>query len=419
MKTLYFNRQSLKGSLSTSNHSDISIQVNDDIQLSKTIQEYDKDIQKINEENQPIYLQNVYEEIIKENILGYEKVTEVTDSPCIESVWKTNQEGFKLYYQNVYDENHEYIIEVIEVTNHMQIFSYREEIYYETTDEIISKDELGNNLYKVIPQSYQVPDKFEYNRPIFIDKHIEDEDGNKLYLKPIKETWTEIEVTNQIETTEPIHVISYREETVIEQIKVMISECDHICGESCGDGCIHECGENCQAVFETQEVEKVIQVPDKIEENEPLMIPSYKDTTVNILSRPEEFDITEVLEVIYSEKMLKYNYSNIIVDMFINEEDIDFTYEEHSANTGAFVLTLLPMGKVKLKSIELETPASKFELLENNIHKDIDIYINNVKFVDGIAILPHPASKCTLRFENKSNKLLDIKSYSILYCTSV
>lgn len=415
MKTLYFNRQSLKGSLSMSNHSDISIQVNDDIQLSKTIQEYDKDIQKINEENQPIYLQNVYEEIIKENILGYEKVTEVTDSPCIESVWKTNQEGFKLYYQNVYDENHEHIIEVTEVTNHMQIFSYREEIYYETTDEIIGKDELGNNLYKVIPQSYQVPDKFEYNRPIFIDKHIEDEDGNKLYLKPIKETWTEIEVTNQIETTESIHVISYREETVIEQIKVMISECDHICGESCGDGCIHECGENCQPVFETQEVEKVIQVPDKIEENEPLMIPSYKDTTVNILSRPEEFDITEVLEVIYSEKMLKYNYSNIIVDMFINEDDIDFTYEEHSANTGAFVLTLLPMGKAKLKSIELETPASKFELLENNIHKDIDVYINNVKFVEGIAILPHPASRCTLRFENKSNKLLDIQSYSILY----
>lgn len=416
MKTIYFDRQTLKGIRSMSNHMDIPIHVNDDINLTKTIQEYDRDIQKLNQENQPIYLQNVYEEVINETIIGYEKVTEVTDTPCIEKVWKTNEEGFRLYYQNVYDENHEYIIDVIEVTNHMQIFSYKDNIYYDESndanDEQVEKD---NTDYIVEPQKYQIPDKFEYNTPIYIDKHIEDENGNKLYIKPIKETRVDIEVTKQIETTEPIQVFTYRAEINIERIKVMVSECNHICDEECGDGCIHVCGETCEPIFEIQEIENIIQVPDKYEENEPLMIPTYKDITVDIFSRPEEFDITEVLEAIYSEKMMKYNYSNIIADMFINEDDIDFTYKDHSANTGAFILTLLPMGKVKLKSIELESPASKFELLENNIPKDIDIYINNVKFVDGIAILPRKASKCTLRFENKSNKLLDVKSYAIMY----
>lgn len=415
MKTIYFDRQTLKGIRSMSNHMDISIQVKDDINLTKTIQEYDKDIQKLNDENEPIYLQNVYEEVKKETILGYEKVTEVTDTPYIEKVWKTNEEGFKLYYQNVYD-NNEHIIDVIEVTNHMQIFSYKDEEYYdETTSVNIEKDGNYDTSHEITQHKYQIPDKFEYNTPIYIDKHIDDENGNNLYIKPIKETRVDIEVTKQIETTEPIQVFTYRAEINIERVKVMVSECNHICGEECGDGCTHECDETCEPIFEIQEIEKVIQVPDKYEENEPLMIPTYKDITVDIFSRPEEFDITEVLEVIYSEKMMKYNYSNIIADMFINEDDIDFTYKEHSANTGAFILSLLPMGKVKLKSIELETPASKFELLENNIPKDIDMYINNVKFVDGIAILPRKASKCTLRFENKSNKLLDVKSYAIMY----
>lgn len=415
MKTIYFNRQSLKGSRSMTNHMDISIPVNEDINLTKTIHEYDKDVQKLNVENEPIYLQNVYEEVKKETILGYEKVTEVTDTPYIEKVWKTNEEGFKLYYQNIYDDN-DHIIDVIEVTNHMQIFSYKDDEYYnETTSVNIEKDGNDDTSHEITQHKYQIPDKFEYNTPIYIDKHIEDENGNKLYIKPIKETRVDIEVTKQIETTEPIQVFTYRVEINIERIKVMVSECNHICDEKCGDGCIHVCDETCEPIFEIQEIEKVIQVPDKYEENEPLMIPTYKDITVDIFSRPEEFDITEVLEVIYSEKMMKYNYSNIIADMFINEDDIDFTYKDHSANTGAFILTLLPMGKVKLKSIELETPASKFELLENNIPKDIDIYINNVKFVDGIAILPRKASKCTLRFENKSNKLLDVKSYAIMY----
>lgn len=415
MKTIYFNRQSLKGSRSMTNHMDISIPVNEDINLTKTIHEYDKDVQKLNVENEPIYLQNVYEEVKKETILGYEKVTEVTDTPYIEKVWKTNEEGFKLYYQNIYDDN-DHIIDVIEVTNHMQIFSYKDDEYYdETTSVNIEKDGNDDTSHEITQHKYQIPDKFEYNTPIYIDKHIEDENGNKLYIKPIKETRVDIEVTKQIETTEPIQVFTYRVEINIERIKVMVSECNHICDEKCGDGCIHVCDETCEPIFEIQEIEKVIQVPDKYEENEPLMIPTYKDITVDIFSRPEEFDITEVLEVIYSEKMMKYNYSNIIADMFINEDDIDFTYKDHSANTGAFILTLLPMGKVKLKSIELETPVSKFELLENNIPKDIDIYINNVKFVDGIAILPRKASKCTLRFENKSNKLLDVKSYAIMY----
>lgn len=376
MRTLYFDRLTLKGQ-NFKSHTTVDLQVSDNLSLSKSIKEYDKDVQKTDENGELLYLQNNYETIVREDIAGYEETIKVTDTPVMEHVQKVNNNNQYLYLETVYSEEGE-ISNIIETIN----------AYSESGVQ---------------------------NQPIMVDQQKKSPHGDLLYLTPILNRWKEEVLVSTQETTEPIHVFTYRAEINIERVKVMVSECNHICDEDCGDGCIHVCDETCQPLFEIQEIEKIIQVPDKYEENEPLMIPTYKDITVDIFSRPEEFDITEVLEVIYSEKMMKYNYSNVIADMFINEDDIDFTYKEHSANTGAFILTLLPMGKVKLKPIELETPASKFEILENNIPKDIDIYINNVKFVDGIAILPRKASKCTLRFENKSNKLLDVKSYAIMY----
>lgn len=414
MRTLYFDRLTLKGQSFKSNTS-VELEVSNDISLSKSIEEYDKDIQKTDDNGNLLYLKNNYENIVHENIIGYDETTVVTDIPLTKSVWKTNEEGFKLYKQVIYNEEGFPTSEFIEVTNHINVLTWREETYYEPTDNIIGHDEYGNNIYEQVPHTHQVPDRYEYNTPIYVDEQDTDVDGNKLYLKPIVESWEEKVISSTTETTEQIQVFTYKDEEITKTIQEKVSDCNHICDELCGDGCIHECGETCEPVYETKTITEIIQVPDEYEENQPCMIPTYKSVQVDIFSRPEEFSITKLLEVIYAEKMQKYDYSNIITDMFINEDDIDFTYDEHSANTGAFILTLLPQGKVKLKPIELEEPARKFELLESEIPSDIDIYINNVKFVDGIALLTHPASVCTLRFENKSNKSLDIKSYAIMY----
>lgn len=416
MRYLYFDRQSLKGKLSKSSHADIEIEVSDDINVKKVISEYDKDIQKVNENNEPLYLQNVYETVVKENILGYEQTTEVTDTPYIRNEWKTNEDGFKVYSQRVYDEDGEFTGEYIEVLNHMNVFDYKEESWFEPTDKVVGEDEEGNLIYEHIEHKYEVPNNFEYNEPIYVDVHVEDEEGNKIYLKAIKEVIGEEKVIIEtIETTDPIQVFSYKEEEVTKTVMEMISSCNHVCDETCGDECAHVCDEFCEPVFKENQVTEVVQVPDEFEENEPIMIPTYRDAEVDIFSRPEEFEITDVLLVKYEQELAESKYNYILADMFINDMDIDFDYEEHAANTGAFVCCIHPKGKVQLKELILEAPARIFELLNSEIPEGINVYINNCKLNNNKVMLPTNVESCVIRFENTTDKYLDIKSYCIAY----
>ena len=416
MKTLYFDRQTLKGSFARVGNADIAIEVDDDCcNVKKIINKYEKDIHKVNEDGQPLYLQNVYEIITKENVVGYEQTTEVTDTPCIETVWKTNKQGFKLYRQNIYNKDGSVSKKFREVTNHMHVFSYKKESYFEITDIVIGEDEEGNSVYEQIEYVYEVPDKYEYNKPIYVDVHIKDEDGNKLYLKPVVEIVQEEIVSDVIETTAEIQVFSYKEEEITRTVSVVTAECNHVCDEHCNDECKHICDEYCEPIFEDKEISEIVQVPDKYEANTPVMIPIYKEVEVDILSRVEEFTIIELLEFIYQRELLDKKYNYILADMFINEDDIDFEYEEHSANTGAFVCSLLPKGKVQLKELELETKAKTFEIILSEIPTGIDVYVNDVKFVNNKAILPSNADSCVIRFENTTDKPLDIKSYCIAY----
>lgn len=378
MRTLYFDRLTLKGQ-NFKSHTSVDLHVSDNLSLSKSIKEYDKDIQKTDENGKLLYLQNNYETIVHEDIVGYEETIKVTDTPAMESIQKVNEDNQYLYLEIIYSEEGE-ISSTIETINE----------YSESGVQ---------------------------NQPIMVEQQKKSPYGKPLYLTPIINRWEEEVVVSTEETTEPIHVLTWKDEekTIIVKVPVVSTDTN----DSSTDDVVTESEDDSVLSEEPELVEEekiiVVSVPDRTEENQPIMIPVYKDVVVDIFSRPEEFEINEVLEVVYAEKMENYNYSNLIVDMFMNEDDVDFTYEEHSANTGAFILTLLPYGKVRLKTIDLETPASKFEIMEANFNKDIDVYINDTKFVDGIALLSRPATKCTLRFENKSNKLLDINSYSIMY----
>lgn len=417
MKTLYFDRKTLKGRRNKVCYLDIKKTVDDEFNISKTISVYDKDIQKTDECGNLIYLKNIYETIENKYVMGSEITTEVTDKPYIENVWKTNEDGFKLYSQRIYEENGEPTNDTIETFNHIQVFSWKDKVYYEPTEEIIDEDEEGNPVYKQIEKVYTVPDKFEYNTPIYIDIHAEDEEGNKLYIKDITETKEETIVKEVVETTEKIQIFSYKEESVARIEKKFIS-CDHVCDEYCTEnelGCQHQHSELCNPVYEEKKVIQVIQVPDEFEENKPCMVPVYKDVVVDIFSNPEEFDITELLSKQYEQLLADSTYDNIVADMFINEYDIDFSYENHKANTGAFVCCLHPQGSVQLKEIPLEKSANVFELLEAEIPKGIDIYINDVKLNSNKVKLPQAIDRCIIRFENTTDKYLDIKSYCIAY----
>ena len=78
MRTLYFDRLTLKGQ-NFKSHTSVGLQVSDNLSLSKSIKEYDKDIQKTDENGKLLYLQNNYETIVHEDIVGYEETIKVTD----------------------------------------------------------------------------------------------------------------------------------------------------------------------------------------------------------------------------------------------------------------------------------------------------------------------------------------------------
>lgn len=413
MKKIYFDKHTLKGAHCPSMSTDIVIQANQNI--SKVIPKYDKDIQKTDKNGNFVYLKNIYETVQKEKVIGTEIVTEVTDIPYIQNVWKTNEDGFKLYSQLIYGEDGIPTGETEEVTNFMNVLTLKEEVdYYERTDKIIGQDEEGNDIYEQIPHMHEVPDVFEYNKPIYIEIHAEDEEGNKLYIKEIKETWEEEQVKEVVETTENIQVFSYIEDLVSRTEKEFVS-CDHECNEECVDGCVHSEHVDCNPVYEDKEIIQVIEVPEKFEENKPCMVPTYKDVVVDIFSNPEEFTIIELLSNVYEQELANSNYQHILADMFINDEDIDFEYENHAANTGAFTCCLHPRGSVRLKELELETPANIFEILGSEIPDGIDVYINDVKLNNNRVKLPSFVDKCIIRFDNTTDKYLDIKSYCIAY----
>lgn len=415
MKTLYFDRKTLKGRKNKVCYLDIKKQVSDDCNISKTISKYTGDIQKKDENGNLIHLKNIYETVNISEIVGTEITTEVTDTPYMEhDVWKVNEEGFKLYSQLIYGEDGLPTGETQEVTNCIQVLNWRDEVCYEPTDEIIGEDEEGNPIYKQVKNTYSVPDKYEYNVPIHISVHKEDEDGNKLYIKNIIENREEKRVKETIETTEKIQVFSYIED-LVSRVETKFISCDHECDELCVEGCIHEHSEFCNPIYEDEEIIEIIEVPNDYEENEPCMIPSYKDVIVDLFSNPEEFTIIEVLSHIYEQELANGNYEYILADMFINENDIDFEYQEHSANTGAFVCCLHPNGKVRLKEFLLEKPAKVFELLDSEIPNGIKMFINDVEITGKKVMLPVEVESCIIRFENTTDKYLDIKSYCIAY----
>ena len=125
--------------------------------------------------------------------------------------------------------------------------------------------------------------------------------------------------------------------------------------------------------------------------------------------------VNQLLEERDEAVRIAQTYKQELEKVVINDEDIDFDYEEHAANTGAFVCCIHPQGKVQLKELALEAPARIFELLNSEIPEGINIYINDYKLNNNKVMLPTNTETCVIRFENTTDKYLDVRSYCIAY----
>jgi hypothetical protein len=163
------------------------------------------------------------------------------------------------------------------------------------------------------------------------------------------------------------------------------------------------------------EVDRVIQVPTKFEELDPVIVPNMLHKSVRLKEEPTEFTLDEILNAKYLEVLNQTEMDYILADIFLSEDDIDLKDESHKANTGKAIVQILPQGQVKTKNIQLASATDTFKLLELNVDDGIEIYIAGKKFVDGIVDLSTPIESCTIKFLNTTDKPKMAFSYAIGY----
>lgn len=149
-------------------------------------------------------------------------------------------------------------------------------------------------------------------------------------------------------------------------------------------------------------------------DNEPVMVDNVISKTITFAEDPTQFTAEEILKAKYQSLLDSSSYDYILADIFLNEEDIDITDKDHAANTGVAIMQLLPNGQAKTKSITLANSTSIFSLLELEC-SGVDVYVNDIKFVDNRAILSAATNEVVIKFKNTTNKLVDVKSYAIAY----
>lgn len=149
-------------------------------------------------------------------------------------------------------------------------------------------------------------------------------------------------------------------------------------------------------------------------DNTPIIIPNLIKKSITFAEDPTVFEVEEILQAKYKSLLENTTYDYILADIFLNEEDIDLADKGHLANTGVAIMQLLPNGQTKTKTITLEAAVSSFELLELE-SAGVDVYINDVKFVDNKAVLSAATNEVVIKFKNTANKAVDVKSYAIAY----
>ena len=103
MKNLYFNAETLKGTLNPD--FSIVLPVEDDFTVSKTVNIPSGETQKVDENGEKVYLKAVYRTEVETVFVCNEETTEVTETPLMHFVQKTDSKGKALFLEEIELEN--------------------------------------------------------------------------------------------------------------------------------------------------------------------------------------------------------------------------------------------------------------------------------------------------------------------------
>lgn len=103
MKNLYFNAETLKGTLNPD--FSIVLPVEDDFAVSKTVNIPSGETQKVDENGEKVYLKGVYRTEVETVFVCNEETTEVTETPLMHFVQKTDSKGNALFLEEIEAEN--------------------------------------------------------------------------------------------------------------------------------------------------------------------------------------------------------------------------------------------------------------------------------------------------------------------------
>ena len=103
MKNLYFNAETLKGTLNPD--FSIVLPVGDDFTVSKTVNIPSGETQKVDENEEKVYLKAVYRTEVETVFVCNEETTEVTETPLMHFVQKTDSKGKALFLEEIELEN--------------------------------------------------------------------------------------------------------------------------------------------------------------------------------------------------------------------------------------------------------------------------------------------------------------------------
>lgn len=140
---------------------------------------------------------------------------------------------------------------------------------------------------------------------------------------------------------------------------------------------------------------------------------------VNFLKCPYEFNFDDILNSKIEQLKEKFNFNNCNFFEVNLQEIIDFSYENHKADTGFKLIRLNPSGQVKLKQFNFDN-ITKMMFYANNFEKlSIQYSFDNKKFLDlkdsGDISKNTKFNKIFFIIKNLSTETIDIDNLGIFY----
>lgn len=273
------------------------------------------------------------------------------------------------------------------------------------------------------------------------------EEGKNIYLlpqEPLKESFgKEVQVETIENTGVPVIIQVEKKVPLLDenkkQVQYEVTITDEETGEQLGTGTFIKCftieldeeqkkDENGLKLFYETEIvmeDVVTEVPalEITEEDEEfeggldkVQVEVEKTKTVTFEENSAEFTYEDIVAYKYQGIINASQLDDLIVETFSSESSIDFTYDNHNANTGFGFVNFPANGKAKTVQYELPSPQTTFSLLELEADEGIEIrYGNRPITKDNPLVLTTAVDKINFIIVNKADKPKDIRSFAIGY----